>query len=175
MIAVLRDLLHFSWILFDNLSCGFMRSCCDADFTAAAVISLSPSFSRMPLASATAPPFPASAAFPLLLPVPCSVPFWHASPQFCWRKTCESDGFKRGGSVTGGDKGEMGKRGKCAWLDSGGWAVRVLALSCVYVGALSASLTCVLAFWKLQQNQEKTKPRNREVFALHILHLAADL
>lgn len=48
--------------------------------------------------------------------------------------------------MTGGDKGEMGKRGKCAWLDSGGWAVRVLALSCVYVGALSASLTCVLAF-----------------------------
>lgn len=39
MIAVLRDLLHFSWILFDNLSCGFMRSCCDADFAAAAVIS----------------------------------------------------------------------------------------------------------------------------------------
>lgn len=68
-----------------------------------------------------------------------------------------------------------GRRGKCAWLDSGGWTVRVLALSCVYVGALSASLTCVLAFWKLQQNQEKTKPRNREVFALHILHLAADL
>lgn len=58
MIAVLRDLLHFSWILFDNLSCGFMRSCCDADFTAAAVISLSPGTSQVPLAPTTAPSVP---------------------------------------------------------------------------------------------------------------------
>lgn len=70
-----------------------------------------PASAACPLAPATASPFPASAAFPLLQPQPCSVPFWHASPQFCWRKTCESDGFKRGGSVTGGDKGE-GEKGK---------------------------------------------------------------
>lgn len=45
---------------------------------------------------------PASAASHLPLPVCPFCTLWHASPQFCWRKTCESDGFKRGGRVTGG-------------------------------------------------------------------------
>lgn len=125
MIAVLRDLLHFSWILFDNLSCGFMRSCCDADFTAAAVISLSPSISRIPFALATL----------LLCHSAPSVPSDMPAHNFVGGKlvslmvlnvAAESDGWRVEGKVVG-------------------WAVRVLALSCVYVGALSASLTCVLA------------------------------
>lgn len=154
MIAVLRDLLHFSWILFDNLSCGFMRSCCDADFTAAAVISLSPSISRIPLAPATLPLCHSAPSVPSDMPAHNFVGGKLVSLMVLnvvaeWR-------------VEG--------RRESGWL--GGQAV--LALSCVYVGALSASLTCVLALWKLQQNQEKM-PRNREVFALHILHLAGDL
>lgn len=174
MIAVLRDLLHFSWILFDNLSCGFMRSCCDADFTEAAVISLSPSFSRMPLAPASAPPSQHQPHSPCSCQCPALCPFDMPAHSFVGGKLVSLMVLNVAAVWREAIRGK-GKRGKCAWLDSGGWAVRVLALSCVYVGALSASLTCVLAFWKLQQNQEKTKPRNREVFALHILHLAADL